>query len=104
MSDNVQFDMDQEGMGSKTTSSRNFTSRSILGQPQVPAMATWLMKHGVKSESTAKYTLVFVVILSVALTFVVYFTFLYTPPVHMNPNHGNPPGGRAARLQSQSQN
>jgi hypothetical protein len=69
MSDNVQFDMDQQG---------KFTSRALLGSSQIPGMAAWLVKKGIiKNESSAKGVLVAIVIGDfIVAALVIYFFVL----------------------------
>ncbi len=65
---NVEFGSDQS----------QFTSRSILGQPQVPGMVAWLMRKGIiKNESQAGGLLVGVVLFNIIVTgLVIYFYVL----------------------------
>jgi hypothetical protein len=81
MSENVQFDMDQQGMPSRPRSSGNsggFAEGQVFGQTQVSGMAGWLIKKGiVNSELGARGFLFFIVIINFALTgFLVYFFVL----------------------------
>lgn len=52
-----------------------FRSRTVLGQPQVPGMASWLMKKGIiKDESKAGNILIGIVIFNFLLTaFLIYY-------------------------------
>jgi hypothetical protein len=63
----VEFEQDYR----PTTS---YTSRTVLGQAQVPGMANWLLKKGViKEESQAKGVLVGIMIINfIVMGFVVY--------------------------------
>ncbi len=55
-----------------------FASRSILGQPQVPGMASWLMKRGIiREENQAKVVLMGIVSFNfVAMGLVLFFFVL----------------------------
>jgi hypothetical protein len=78
--------VDFEGDNLNNGARRSFMSRSVLGNPQVPKMASWLMKLGIaKAESTAQAILLGIVALAVALTFVVYYVFVATPKVVVPP-------------------
>lgn len=67
---NVEFDTDQ--------TQAQYTSRSVLGQPQVPGMASWLMKKGIiKKESQAKIILLGIVIFNVLLTAFLLYYFVF---------------------------
>ncbi len=52
-----------------------YRSRTVLGQPQVPSMASWLMKKGIiKDESKAGNILIGIVVFNFALTaFLIYY-------------------------------
>ena len=79
MSENVQFDSDdQQAALMKARSAAGFTSRAVLGQSQVPGMATWLLKKGIiKNESNAKGILIAIVIADfVVAALVIYFFVL----------------------------
>lgn len=58
-----------------THSVANFTSRTVLGQPQVPGMAAWLMRKGViKEESEAKTVLLGIMCFNfIVMGLVLYF-------------------------------
>ena len=90
MSENVQFDSDQQGKASSSRVSGSFTSRSVLGQSQVPGMAKWLMKHGIKSESAAKYMLLSVIVVAFTLMFIIYYFFVYYSPTVIRNNSISP--------------
>ena len=76
MSD-VQFEDGHQG--------NTFKSRSVLGAPQVPGMANFLLQKGViKEESHAKFVLFFVIIICLGLAILIpLFLFPKTPEVDM---------------------
>jgi hypothetical protein len=58
-------------------SQAQFASRSILGQPQVPSMASWLIKRGIiKEESQAKGVLFGIICFNFIVTGLVIFFFI----------------------------
>ena len=67
---NVQFETDQF--------QEQYKSHSVMGQPQIPAMANWLMKKGIiKNESTAGFFLTSIVIINFTLTaLLIYYFFI----------------------------
>ena len=55
-----------------------FRSRTVLGQPQMPGMAAWLIKKGIiKSENGAKGVLIGIVFMNIILTFLVIYLFVF---------------------------
>ncbi len=55
-----------------------FRSRTVLGQPQIPGMANWLMKKGIiKEEASAGKILIGIIIFNflVAGLLIYYFVF-----------------------------
>ena len=67
---NIEFETDQE-------ISSQFKSRTVLGRPQVPGMAAWLMKKGIiKDESQAGGVLVGIVLFNIVVTIVVIYFFV----------------------------
>ncbi len=87
MSENVQFETDQT---LEQNSRKGFTSRTILGAPQVPGMAKWFLKHGIKSESAAKWILLSIVIVCLTLSGVVYYLSV-GPMISVGKNKPNSP-------------
>jgi hypothetical protein len=55
-----------------------YRSRTVLGQPQVPSMASWMMKKGIiKDESKAGNILIGIVILNFAITAFLIYYFIF---------------------------
>lgn len=55
-----------------------YRSRTVLGQPQVPGMASWLMKKGIiKDESKAGNLLIGIVVFNLALTAFLIYYFIF---------------------------
>lgn len=58
-----------------------FKSRSVLGAPEVPGMANFLLKKGIiKKEGNAKYLLFFIILFCVFLAILVPFLFIPKEP------------------------
>jgi hypothetical protein len=76
MVNKVQFDTDQNASWKSTSNSLGRKS-GLIG---------FLMKHGVKSESTANYILLAIVLISIVLTGIVYYAFLYAPSINTSSN------------------
>jgi hypothetical protein len=95
MSENVQFDMDNEG-SYKSSSYRPSASnpRAVLGTApssnSASGMTRWLLNHGVKSESGATLILLGVIATTLVLTGFVYYYFIRTPSVSVNPSGTSP--------------
>ncbi len=55
-----------------------YRSRTVLGQPQVPSMASWLIKRGIiKDESKAGSVLIGLVVFNFLATAVLIYYFLF---------------------------
>lgn len=58
-------------------SNNSFKSRSVLGAPEVPGMANFLLKKGViKEEGNAKYVLFFCIFFCIGLTVFIFVRFM----------------------------
>lgn len=66
----VEFDTDNQ--------SNRYTSRTILGQAQVPGMVAWLIKKGfIKDESQAGKFLMGIVFTNIIITLAVLYYFVF---------------------------
>jgi hypothetical protein len=55
-----------------------YRSRTVLGQPQVPGMASWLMKKGIiKEESKAGGVLIGLVVFNFVATAILIYYFVF---------------------------
>lgn len=55
-----------------------FRSRTVLGQPQVPGMASWLMKKGIiKNESSAGKILIGIVVFNFLVMIILFYYFVF---------------------------
>ena len=69
---NIEFD------GENASKFAAFQSRQILGAPQVPGMASWLMKKGIiKEEGSAKGVLIAITIVNFAIMAAVLYFFVF---------------------------
>jgi hypothetical protein len=77
MSENVQFDEDQNGLANRAHNMANFSQSTGFGQSETPGMAGWLVKKGIiKTEAGAKNFLVGVVIADFIVAAVVIYFFV----------------------------
>ena len=83
MSEDIQFDTDKETFNPNRLNTNN-------SKPRPSNMTSWLVKHGIKSESSAQHILLSIVILFFILTFIIYYSFLYTPSTTKNKNSISP--------------
>ena len=73
MSENIQFDTDQEGLPKGQT----FASRTVFDQTQASGMAAWLIKKGiVKSRTQAEAVLFGIFFADIILTGLVIYFFI----------------------------
>ena len=71
MSDQVEFDTDISARAS------HFTSRTILGRPELPGMAGWLMQKGViKNEGCARAFMLGLIAFNIVVAGLVFYFFV----------------------------
>lgn len=55
-----------------------YRSRTVLGQPQVPGMASWLMKKGIiKQESSAGNVLIGIIVFNFLAMVILFYYFVF---------------------------
>ena len=73
MSDHIDFDTDM----SARSDAGHFTSRTILGRPELPGMAGWLMQKGIiKSETSAHGFMLGLIIFNLVVAVLVFYFFV----------------------------
>lgn len=71
MSDHIEFDTDMSAQQGR------FTSRTILGRPELPGMAGWLMQKGIiKTETSAHSFMLGLIIFNLVVAALVLYFFV----------------------------